>query len=240
MKLLIALLSMSPVCFPTPALVQAKTVNSTISVTSQAASFTSAPSVGDVAVVGISFGNILTNAAVTDNQGNAYVQLGAQSNSALSIQASLWCAQVGTSSGTFTVTATSSTGTAVFITVYILEYSGVSCQADKTTSAFGLTSPYACGSFTTRQPVALLLSTIDTASGGAALTFTPPSGFTIQGQTTNGTLFQAGAIADNIVSSTGSFTFSWSVSSSASASCVTAAIYPASGGGGTAFSFGVP
>lgn len=201
----------------TPTFVQAKEAHTTLTPTSLAVSFTALPIVGDIVIVFGANGadgdtsNGLT-LSVTDNQGsgngNGYARL--QMNpftTGSQPRASLWCAPVVVSSGTFTITETA--GSNLVPGIMALEYSGTSCNLDRWAQAVGSTSPYSCGSITTNNPKDLILAAITAGGSTGLITFTAPASFTIRESQTNSVLGVVGAIADNIVSAVNTFTPTW-------------------------------
>jgi hypothetical protein len=199
-------------------------------VLSQTISFSTLPTVGNTVVVATIISNDAANLTAADNQSNSYSLVKAAPPGSVGIQVSIFCTSVLTSSGTFTVTATNA-GSSAFITMFASEYSGASCNPDQSTGISGqANSPYACGTMTTRNAKDVLVSVIDW-DGSGTQTFSISGGFTIEGQVNNGTSSQAGAYADQIVSSTGSFNPAWTVSANGTTSCVNIALRAASGGG---------
>jgi hypothetical protein len=197
---------------------------------SQTISFSSLPTVGHTVVVATVISNNSANLTVADNQSNSYSLVKAAPPGSVGIQTSIFCTSVLVSSGTFTVTATNS-GSSAFITMFASEYSGASCNPDQSTGASALSSsPYACGTMTTRNAKDVLISVLDFDGGSGTLVFSISGSFTIEAQITNAA-DQSGAYADQIVSSTGSFNPAWTVSQNAQASCVNVALQAASGGG---------
>jgi hypothetical protein len=210
-------------------LVQSKMANANGG-TTQPVTMTSTPKVGNVMVVG--FENINSgspgHAFVTDNQangGNQYVALSWFPQTTV-IGAMLYCAPVVVASGTFTITGTVVSNQSA--TIYAREYSGASCNVDRSIGATGTTSPYACGSLITNNARDVLISLINSNSGANPTNFTVPSSFGNQQSQTNGTQ-QSGSIADNIVSVTGTYVISWVVSNNATANCTTVALKASAG-----------
>lgn len=190
----------------------------------------STPTVGNIVVVGYENQNNAGNGVptITDNQGNAYAVM-AQTPNVLTVSATLFCAVVGVASGTFTLTGSWNSGGDN--TLFASEYSGASCTLDQVATGTGGTSPFGCGSFTTLNANDLLITLINNNSGGT-VTYTAPSGFTREAQQTDGG-HQSGAYADQIITSTGTYTPTWVVSSNATTNCSLVALKAASGGGGT-------
>ena len=160
---------------------------------------------------------------ITDNQGNAYVKVASYQFTA-DPEVSLWCSIALTSSGTYTVTADSNSLTAKGI--MLLEYSATTCNPDKTTFAQSAASPYSCGSFTTQNTNNLLLTVLGVGSGGTGtITFTAPTGFAIKnsfGVVASGNPM---AVADEVVSTAGTFTPTFGASQNrATTQCVFAAM----------------
>lgn len=214
----------SPV-FPstgTPAFVQATEAHTTSTPTNLSASFGALPVVSHavyaLVLTGGLDGTVDQSTIVTDNQGNGYARL--RQTPANSIgsppRSNVWCTIVATSSGTFTVNAANASNS--FFGIMIAEYSGSSCNEDQSTGAVTSTSPYNCGSITTRNAHDLILVTLATQGSTGTITFTPPTGFTTrtsQGVAASG---QTGALADNIVSATATFTPTWAASQNVSSS----------------------
>ena len=229
LTLLVLLLLCSLPSFGAWAFVQSKEANSTGG-TTQAVTFTSTPTVGNIIIVGLETPNAAYGASyIADNQGNAYGVVGwIPQNGA--VGAYLYCGIAGTSSGTFTITATlTSSGDA---TIFAREYSGGSCNIDQSARGTGSTSPYACGSITTLNANDLLVTFINTNNGGTN-TYTVPTGYSNLDSQTSGA-HQSGAIADKIVSATGTFAPTWTDSATGSiGNCVNVALKEASAGGGS-------
>lgn len=215
----------------TPKFIQGQECHTAATPTSLPCSFGVLPVVGDVVVAfvlngGDGSGNPIT-ARVTDNQGsgngNGYTRLQTQPRNGSVPYAQEWCAPVIVSGGTFTVTADWNVNTVPGL--MILEYSGTSCNMDKFDAASGGTSPYSCGTFTTANAKDLVLSALVAGGSTGTVTFTAPSGFTqrlSQAVAANGVV---GAIADNIVAATGTFTPTWGTGQNhASTPCGTAAL----------------
>lgn len=207
--------------------------------------FTATPTVTDTVLVGVvSNGGACGIQQLTDNQagnGNVYARLifAAQGCGTGTNEASLWCAPVQFSSGTFTITASQAPNNG-FITVFAVEYSGLSCNGDQ--AAFGVTaaSPYACGTYTTTNANDLLVSVLSLNSNSTA-TATPPTGYTTQVSQTNPAV-EIGFYADQVISSTAPQVPVW-VSTTPpflSIPCVAVALKAATGGGGGGGPFGYP
>lgn len=224
----------SPV-FPTtgtPAFVQAAEAHTAATPTNLSGSFASLPVVSHAVIVQVLTGGLSgtddQTTQVTDNQGNAYSRLrqGPATQAGSPPRTNLWCGIVATSAGTFTVTATNSSNS--FFGLLLLEYSGTSCNEDQANGAVTSTSPYNCGSITTRNAKDLVLVTLQTQGSTGTITFTPPTGFTTrtsQGVAASG---QTGAIADKIVSATATFTPTWTASQNITSSpCILVALLSA-------------
>jgi hypothetical protein len=212
-------------------LVQSTLASSASLVASQSVSFGSTPTVGDIVVVAELVSNDSTYSTMADNQTNSYSVVESAPPGQAFRQVNVYCTSVLTASGTFTITATIGITTA-FVTLFAAEYSGATCNPDQSTSGTALTaSPYACGTMTTRNSKDLLISVLNW-DGSGTVTFSINSSFSIEQQQTNGTLFEAGAYADRVVSSAGSFNPSWTVSANANATCVNIALEAPTGGGG--------
>jgi hypothetical protein len=218
-------------------LVQSTKAASTSSVSSQTISFSSLPTVGNVVIVGEIGGNSSTSMTMADNQTNSYSLLGSEPAGQANRQTTIWCTSVLTSSGTFTITATP-LANGNFISLFAAEYSGLTCNPDQSNVGTGTTTPYTCGSITTRNAKDLLVSVFNW-NGSGTVTFSITAGWTIEQQETNGTLVEAGAYADQVVSSTGTFNPSWTISANATATCVNVALQ-ASGGSGSGGQKGYP
>jgi hypothetical protein len=220
-------------------LVQKITASNTSATNTETVTFGSTPTVGNTIVVGISAneGGCGTT-LVADNQaglGNVYVRVNFwQSGCGNSmVEASIWCAPVIASTGTFIVTAnagnpTGATGS--FFTLFALEYSGLSCNGDQVAGATTASSPYNCGSITTKNANDLLVAILDLNAGGTT-TATVSSGYTIQLQQ-NAPTSEIGFYADQIVTSTLTTAPTFTSSSSATSNCIVTALKAASGGGG--------
>ena len=125
------------------ALVKSSTIGSGGPVASQATSFGTLPSAGNMIVVMISAWRAVPGAniaSVSDNQGNIYTKAidrnGAGADTLC--EASIWyCANIGSPSGTHTVTANPTAGSDNYINVIASEISGqnTSSPLDATTSA---------------------------------------------------------------------------------------------------------
>ena len=228
--LMLALTALCLQVFAAPALVQnTAPCFSTSAVLSETCSFSTLPTVGDVVVVGYSLGTSTTGVTkVTDNQTNGYVMEDDQPQNGSQASA-FWCSVVQVSSGTFTVTVTPNGNQ--YVSMVLLEYSGVSCNPDTApVAATNATSPFTCGSITTTVATDVLLTWANN-NGGGTVTYTAPTGFTLEEQQSNGSTAQSGAIADQITSSTGTFSPTWTISVNTTTQCVLVALRPQSGGG---------
>jgi hypothetical protein len=212
-----------------------------INMTSVSLSFMSTPTVGNVIVVGVGVANFGDGRFpfLADNQaggGNVYSGLISYTCTPLSgacingsNAATFFCSVVAVSSGTFTITSTTYNNN--YPNLFIREYSGGSCNPDKISAASGSTSPYGCGSITTANANDLLVTQM-TMNSGVDITFTQPAGFGNLQQQSSAT-GQPGAMADEIVSSTGTFSPTWTTSANGSPGvCTLAALQQAGGGGG--------
>lgn len=192
------------------------------------------PTVGNVIILGIvSSGGNCGISTVTDNQagtGNVYsrviFQCASQTN-----EASVWCAPVLFSSGTFTVSAAEAVNN--FATLFAVEYSGLSCNGDQVSENITAASPYSCGSFTTNNANDLLVSVLSLNSSSAA-SATPPSGYTTQLSQTAPSQ-EIGFYADLIVTSTTAQTPIWTSATPpfGNIPCAAAALKAGGGGGQT-------
>jgi hypothetical protein len=96
---------------------------------------------------------------------------------------------------------------------------------EKSGRAFTSTSPYNCGSFTTINAHDLLLVLLGTTGSTGTITYTAPSGFTIEKSQGVAATGQTAAIADKIVSATATFTPTFSASQNiASTPCLSVAL----------------
>lgn len=192
-----------------PKFIQAAPTNSA-NATTLSVSFSSLPIIADIVIVGVIGGGsgsaaVDTSALVADNQGNSYSRLNIITNTTSTVgRVSYWCAAVTTSAGTFSPNVTFTSNN--LITLFALEYSGTSCNPDKLTGASGATSPYSCGTFTTKNANDLLLTFLWNPGSTGTVTYTAPTGFTIRSSQAVAATGQTGAIADNIVSSVNTFT----------------------------------
>jgi hypothetical protein len=205
-----------------PALVQAVEAHTTGTPTSLSVSFGSLPALANVVIVA-AFGNSIgaSNVLVSDNQNNAYSKLIAPASTDQLV--ALWCTPVTASSGTYTATVTDSLNS--LIGIFALEYSATSCNMEKSGRAFTSTSPYNCGSFTTINAHDLLLVLLGTTGSTGTITYTAPSGFTIEKSQGVAATGQTAAIADKIVSATATFTPTFSASQNiASTPCLSVAL----------------
>lgn len=195
-----------------PAFIQSKQATGN-TVTSLAASFSSLPKVGNIVIAAVATNGINDQTQnVVDNQGNSYSRLMLiPNNLTAATRGSLWCGVVKASSGTFTVTE--STVTANSPLLLLGEYKNGTCGIDTSSSAIGNTSPYSCGSITTRNANDLLIAFLEfNFGGGGTVTYTPPTGFTARESQTNGALIPGGSFADDIVSATGTFASTYGTS----------------------------
>lgn len=191
-------------------------------------SFGTLPKINDIVIVGVASGTtpagLDLTAVVTDNQNNGYNRVNFfQHNNGTSRRISLWCTPVVTSSGTYTTTVTFDN--ADIVTLFALEYSGTTCNQDKSAGNSGGTSPYACGSITTINPKDLLLAFLSTPASTGTINYTAPTGFTIRQSQGVAATGDTGSIADNIVSATGTYTPTYTADQNlASSSCMVAAL----------------
>jgi|SRR5579863_3885149 len=193
----------------TPGFVQTaeahQTTTGTLSV-----SFGSLPTINNVVIVAGSFNGGSTvnslDGKVSDNQGNSYARLSLQSpDGQAGVGVSFWCAVVTISSGTYTISLDSNSGTPKGAQIF--EYGSTSCNPDKISGGTHSTSPYSCGTVTTKNAKDLLLTVLGINSGGSGtITFTAPTGFTIRnsfGVIASGNPL---AVADEVVSAVGTYT----------------------------------
>lgn len=192
----------------TPVFVQTAEAHQTVSA-DLPVSFASLPAINHVVIVGIALsgggttGNL--DGKVTDNQGNFYARMSVQpadgNNPGV---VSLWCTVVTISSGTYTVTVASNASAQKGIMIF--EYSATSCNPDKSAGVTTGTSPYGCGSITTKNPNDLLLAfllVVPLATG--TVTFTAPVGFTIRQQFGTAASGLPMAIADQVVTAVNTY-----------------------------------
>lgn len=213
----------SPV-FPstgTPGFVRAVEAHTAATPTSLSVSFGTLPTVGHAVVVGSltaagTAANDLGN-LVTDNQGNGYARIEVNPIVGNVGRVSFWCTIVATSSGTYTVQM-ATTGNAQ-MGIMALEYSGTSCNPDGSAGAAGATSPYSCGNITTRNAKDLLLTFLFVPGSTGTVTFTAPASFTTEVSQVTAASGQTAAIADRIVSATGTFTPTFSASQNLQSPC---------------------
>lgn len=204
------------------AFVQAGQAQTAATPTNLSGSFGSLPAVGNIVFVGVIGGRLSgvddQSTFVTDNQGNGYtrVRQTPATSAGSPPRQSLWCTVVAVSSGTYTVNALFTSNT--FIGLFFLEYSGGTCNPDQDSGAAGSTSPYSCGSTTTRNANDLLIALLGTGGSAGAITFTPPTGFTTRASQTATASGETGSIADNIVAATGTFTPTFAASQNVTSS----------------------
>lgn len=173
------------------------------------ASFGSLPAINNIVVVGVATagGGVTGNLElkVSDNQGNAYSQFGAQPAFGISTGVvTLWCSPVLVSSGTFTVSADGNSVNQRGILMN--EYSHANCNPDRSVGAASGTSPYSCSSLTTKNAKDLLLTFLLVPAIAGTVTFTAPASFTLrnsQPTVANGLTI---GLADDIVSSIATYT----------------------------------
>lgn len=197
----------------TPKFIQAAEAHAIVGLSSLTVSFGSTPVVGDIVVViGLTANSGASTTdltlVMTDNQGagngNGYSRLQINLNATGNVgRVSMWCAPVTTSTGTFTITETASS--AMLPGIFALEYSGTSCNMDKFAITSGATSPYSCGSITTVNPKDLVLAVVFAVAATGTTTFTGPTNFTIRKSQADSTIGNVASVADDIVSTTGTF-----------------------------------
>ena len=222
-----------PAIFPstsTPVFIQAATPNASGSSTTSSSSFSALPVIAHAVMVGVTTvsGTIATQqlSTVSDNQGNTYSRMTDAGGNTTNTHGSWWCGVVTVSSGTFTVTVTNLA--AVFQGILPLEYSGMSCNQDRNANAITSTSPYNCGSITTVNAKDVVFAFFALADGGGApnpVTYTPSAGFTIRSSLTDANKIPIGSVADDVVSTAGTFTPTMtSNTASANNPCITVAM----------------
>ena len=198
------------------------------------------PTVGNTlyAFVWGSGGSAFTISGVTDNQStpNSYtISIQGPSNA---YNVAIACAPIVTSSGIFTVTATTSANSYLSLSVH--EYSGMTCTQDGTDSrqAVGTTTAYgyATTGFTTTNANDLILAGMTTAYGGNVGAFVAGAAghaytIPVNGEQDNGASYGAGASEYYIASSTATFTPQFTHTYEHNDFCVSAAYKAVSSGG---------
>lgn len=147
-------------------------------VNSQALSFTTTPTVGNLILVALSTyaGNIGTS-AITDNQGNTYTRRSLAEPEGQDTDVAIFTAIASTSSGTFTVTANPD-GTSADLTMVIMDFSG--CDADpfdQQSSGTGNGTAVSTGNATPSVDGALMVAAMTHA--GTDRTITEEAGWTL-------------------------------------------------------------
>src|SRR6266850_2221993 len=156
-----------------------------------------------------------TITSVTDNKGNTYTMVGSFTVLAGAQQhiVQVWVATGATGRSSFAVTSHSG-GAFILLTVFeygstaifVFDKSATAANASSTSQSVGPIG-------TTLSADELLLCYIATVTGGAQ-TFTAGAGYTKRNSTTNDPIFGNNfAIEDQIVSSTGAYSASWTLSS---------------------------
>lgn len=201
---------------------------------SLAASFGSLPSAGNlVTVSAISYGNggAIPAADFTDNQGNTY-QIAAASLPNSGSATIAYAANIGSPSGTFTVTWNPTTG-ASYLVFAITEWSGMATTSllDGTfvDAASGTAPTVATGTTTNANDLIIAVGYNDDQS--ATSTFTKDAAFTEEFIEQDATQYIVGEASYRIVSSTGNYSSTWTTSNFPWSAAI-AAFKAGSGGGG--------
>jgi len=184
---------------------------------------------GSTFVVAVSFDHtthIVTG--ISDSKSNTYTLAGTAGD----FGSVYYCSNcTGGASHTVTITFDG----AEFPIVHFLEITGAatsSYDSAVTAKAEDSASPFTVTSGTTSQAAELLVSFIASNSGSNPVSYSESSGFTIQQQDGDGSNYCTSALAPRIVSSTGTFTPSYTGSGITGSTNIVIGIKEASGGGG--------
>ncbi len=204
---------------------------------SQAVSFGALPAAGNTIIVEVAYDPATATplaAWMTDNQGNTY-QLAVGSAVNGTVRTAIYYAEnIGTPSGTFTVTFTPAVNS--FFAMMAVEWAGLatSSSIDQTNSNFSTSSPAAVTTGTTTQANELVVAVFgNSQSGNTAIT--KDAAFTEDFVETNGAVFQASEGSYQIVSATGAYTSTWTMASGAAWTCSIATFKQAAAAAGGPF-----
>lgn len=191
------------------------------------ASFTS--TTGDTIFVTVSDASGQSGVTITDNKSNTYTQVGTTQVSALGgSQLRRFACQNANGGAGHTVTATWAANSDAVVCVFDL--TGVlAASLDKSAQADDSSSPWTVTSATLTQADEIAISAV---SGSWSGTFSESSGFTIDQQEGNNSLYWTSAAGSKVVSATTALTPSWSITGGGSGSAVTIDTFKASAGGG--------
>lgn len=183
---------------------------------STSGSFSTLPAVGNTVVVLVSrSGSAGATISVSDNQGNSYTKAVESPNVSTCNTSSIWYANVGTSSGTFTVTATNSgSAGSSYISAVALEYSGLASSSlvDQTASNSGTgVGTLSSGSITTTNANDLLIGVCCSDKSSNQTWTDPGAPWTQRFLESSGANYEMGIGNDRIVSVTGTYSVSWSI-----------------------------
>lgn len=178
-----------------------------------------------------------TFSSISDNKGNTYTQIGTELTANSGGKSRLYYCQNGAGGSSHTFTAT--TATNVAITLHAIEITG-----GKTTSILNptppaanddLSSPLTSNNITTVQADALLVACVgSTNTSSNPATHAESSGFTVQtgADETDGSAYWTGCVATKVVSSTGTYSASFTETGATTGAVWIAAFEAAAGGGG--------
>lgn len=194
--------------------------------TTTTSSFTS--TAGNTIWVGVSDASGQGSLTISDNKGNTYTQIGTtQTNASGSQLRRYYCANIAGGSG-HTVTATwGSNSDAV---VAVLELAGVqSSPLDVSSQGADANPPWTTTTPTLSQADSVAVSM---ASGATNGTWSESSGFTIDQQEGNSSLYWTAAAGSRVVSATTALTPSWTISGGGSDASVSCDVFKAAAAGG--------
>jgi len=200
-------------------LVKSSTISSGAAVSSQATSFASLPSAGNMIVVLVSAWRAVPGAniaSVSDNQGNTYTKVLDRNggNTGLN-EVSIWyCASIGTPSGTHTVTANPTAGADNYIVVIASEVSGQDTSAPldaSTSAAISTTGDVATGTTgTLAQADEIVFIAASVSAGNANIAIDTPAGYTRIGVQQDSNTYIGFEGSHKIVSATTAVVGQWS------------------------------
>jgi fibronectin type 3 domain-containing protein len=191
------------------AYVQSNSVSPSTTVSTMSAPFTAAQAAGDLIVVGLSWGGGVTVSSVTDTKGNTYaLAVGPTtfSGAASAIYYAKNIVAAAAGANTVTVTFSAATGTP---DLRIAEYSGINTTSplDVTSASTGTSATSSSGAATTANANDLLVGANAVLSGTAGA----GAGFTSRQIST----FDGNILEDRVVSATGAYSATATLSSSA-------------------------
>lgn len=181
-------------------------------------SFTTPPKVGNHIIVAFwTWGNNVSSwnpNAVSDSYLNSYSLVNQKPIIGTdSYNTAIYYGRVSNTGSPFNVTINHSATPSVIEAVAI-EYSGLAAiNPISSLSALGTNPSANCGPITTTKKIGLLVSVINSTTGANPATVTPPSEFSSIHSQLNGQTYEAGGLSEKIVTTTGTYNATWTITS---------------------------